>query len=72
MDILAVMTVRKNNWFLGQPKKSGTQASIELLDENGSNASVDSNVFISLRFTCLKENLCPAPPAIKNKKRVHR
>ena len=40
--------------------------SIELLDENGSNSYVNSNVFVSLRFTCMKENLCPT------KKKVNR
>ena len=43
---------------------------IELLDETGSNSYVDSNVFISLRFTCMKENLCPF--ATKSKKKVNR
>lgn len=41
----------------------------ELLDENGSNSYVTSNVFITYRFTCMKENLCPAP---KSKKKINR
>jgi hypothetical protein len=44
---------------------------IELLNENGSNSYVDSNVFVSFRFTCLKENLCPVPVATKSKKKVN-
>jgi hypothetical protein len=42
---------------------------IELLNENGSNSYVDSNVFVSFRFTCL----CPAAPtfATKSKKKVN-
>jgi|ETNvirenome_6_85_1030632.scaffolds.fasta_scaffold14973_5 hypothetical protein len=45
---------------------------IELLNETGSNSYVDSNVFVSFRFTCLKENLCPTSPATKSKKKVNR
>ena len=41
---------------------------IELLDETGSNSYVDSNVFVSFRFTCMKENL---GPATKSKKKVN-
>lgn len=37
----------------------------EILDENGVPAVVDSNVFISYRFTCMKENLCPRKPQKK-------
>lgn len=37
----------------------------EILDENGELAVIDSNVFISYRFTCIKENLCPRVPQKK-------
>ena len=46
---------------------------IELLDENGDNSVVNSNVFISFRFTCMKENLGPdIRPATKSKKKLNR
>jgi len=39
----------------------------EILDENGTPAVIDSNVFISYRFTCMKENLCPLNHKKKNR-----
>lgn len=56
------------------PIRKIDRLTIEVLDENGANAYVNSNVFVSFRFTCLKENLCPVipAPAIKSKKKVNR
>jgi hypothetical protein len=42
--------------------------STQLLDENGENLITTSNTFVSFRFTCMRENLCPTPK--KEKKRT--
>ena len=50
------------------PIEKVDRLSTQLLDENGESLITTSNTFISYRFTCMRENLCPAPK--KEKKRT--
>lgn len=50
------------------PIEKVDRLSTQLLDENGESLITTSNTFVSFRFTCMRENLCPTPK--KEKKRT--